>query len=121
MNSKVTKLFSFIFSLGLIIFALSACEKETTAVCKTTDMSFSKDIKPVLTANGCLASGCHSSKDAFSYETYVGFKVVVTANRVLGAIKQQSGFSSMPKVGKKMSDCDISKVEAWITQGAKDN
>ena len=113
----------FFIILSLVFFGSVltqyACGKDDE--CTTENMSFANDIKPILTDNGCLASGCHNSAAAFPYDTYAKFKVVVDSNRVLGAIKREANFSPMPKVGDKMSDCDISKVEAWITQGAKDN
>lgn len=118
---KVTSLFGIFFCLVLIIFVESSCKKETNTDCVTSNMSYSKDIKPIFSANGCYVSGCHGSADGVPLDSYATLKVVVDANRLVGSIKQQVGFSKMPKVGNKMSDCDISKVEAWITQGAKDN
>lgn len=90
--------------------------------CVTEAMSFKTDILPILTDAGCTGSACHNgTAEPDDYRTYAGFKVQVDANRVLGSIKQEAGFSKMPKGGSKLSDCNISKIEAWITQGAKDN
>ncbi len=112
-----------LFSLmTLVIFS---CDKEkNTSECNTANMSYSKDIVPIFTANGCLSSGCHGGDIAtnpLAMTTYENLKVYVDAKRLVGSIKHQDGFSPMPKEKEKMKDCDISKVEAWVTQGAKNN
>ncbi len=38
-----------------------------------------------------------------------------------GTISHASGNSPMPKNADKLSDCNISKIKAWIDQGALDN
>lgn len=118
---KLSLLLFFTLVLGVSVVQFS-CSKDET--CTTENMSFKTDIQPILSKNGCTDSGCHGSTTgtgAIAYTTYDGFFSQVAANRVLGAIKQQTGFSAMPKGKSKISDCDISKIEAWITQGAKDN
>ncbi len=109
----------FTFLLGTFVLP-SACKKSEN--CTTENMSYKNDITPILKDNGCLNATCHDAGGSGgSYVTYAGFKAAVDANRVLGAIKHEAGFSKMPKDGKKISDCDISQIEAWIKQGAKDN
>lgn len=109
-----------IIFLVLIIFVIS-CNKENTNTCSTSNMSFSKDIVPIYTSSTCLTSGCHSSKDVLPIQTYSVTKQLVDQKRLLGAIKREANYSPMPKVGDKLSDCNISKIDAWINQGAKDN
>ncbi|MBK8724346.1 MAG: hypothetical protein IPL95_19495 [Saprospiraceae bacterium] len=118
--TRLTIKLSLMFSFTLFISILS-CKKETTNPCFTTDMSFSKNIVAIYKSSTCLTSGCHSSNDLVPLETYSVTKFLVDQKKLLWAIKREAGFSPMPKVGDKLSDCDISKIEAWINQGAKDN
>jgi hypothetical protein len=89
--------------------------------CDTTAMSFSQDIAPVF-AQYCNV--CHSSAAQLGsvvLDNYADVIVEVENGRLLGAIKQESGYSPMPQGGGKLDDCTISKVSAWINQGAPDN
>ena len=71
----------------------------------------------------CATSGCHDASFAdnmvpFGLHDYTSAKAAVDFGRIIGAIKRESGFSPMPKGGEMVSDCDISKMEAWIADGA---
>lgn len=91
--------------------------------CDTTDMSFSTDIMPIMNQY-CATSGCHTSTvraGGYDFTMHSGVTLAVNNSRLLGAIKQQGGFSPMPQGMAKLSDCDISKIEAWINAGAPNN
>jgi hypothetical protein len=109
---------------------LLGCKKDkadvlypTTNNCDTINVTYSNQVAPILTKN-CAFSGCHNTatKSAgYAYDSYSETKVSVTNNALIGSIKHLSGFSSMPKGGVKLSNCDINKIQAWINQGALDN
>jgi len=113
-----------------LLVLLYSCKKDSAVVmfpykgdCLTTNMKFSLDIKPIL-ANSCAFAGCHSTTSkagGYAYETYD--EVILSANNgsLIGAIKHQSGYSTMPKGGSKLSNCQISKIESWISSGAPNN
>ena len=109
--------------LGIVVLwfsalSLPACKDK----CDTESMSFKSDIQPILTSNGCTATDCHNAGSSNGDLTvYSGVKGLADDNRILGSIKQESGFSAMPQGGDKLGDCEISKIEAWISQGKKDN
>lgn len=106
-----------LFLLGLLA-ALPSCKDK----CDTEAMSFKTDMLPILKDNGCTASSCHGAGSSNGDLTiYAGLKFVADENRILGALRQEAGFSAMPKGGSKMDDCDIDKIAAWIEQGKKDN
>lgn len=109
---------AFTFATTLTVTQTS-CGKDDK--CDTANISYKNDIVPLLKDKGCTASGCHGANSQYPYLTYTEVKAVVDAQRLLGAVKQQAGFSKMPKTGAKIDDCSISILEAWITQGAKDN
>ncbi|MBK8444459.1 MAG: DUF11 domain-containing protein [Sphingobacteriales bacterium] len=92
-----------------------------TDTCPTDNMSFSQDIAPILSSN---CGACHSTAAHLGnviLDTYTGVKSKVDEGSLLGAIKHQSGFSAMPPSGTMLPECDITKIEAWINQGALNN
>ena len=118
-----------------LVMALSSCyhdnEEElygtspTTTCDLTTVVKFSTVVSPLMTTK-CASSGCHSttSKAAgINLGSYDAIKAYVTSSKAtfLGSINQTSGYSSMPKGDVKMADCDIKKVESWITATMPNN
>lgn len=110
-----------------LVLILSGCyfDKEdqlypisTGTGCDTTNVTYSASIKTIFD-NNCAMSGCHDAQTkSFGYDLsdYNG-SVASTQGRLLGAINHQNGFSAMPKGMAKLSDCDISKITAWINAG----
>jgi hypothetical protein len=85
-------------------------------------ITYSGTIANILAGNSC--TGCHSGiapAGGFNLTTYNGVKSSVSAGRLYGAINHMAGFSPMPQGGGKMTDCDISRVKAWIDAGAPNN
>jgi hypothetical protein len=135
MNQKYCN--NFILSILFIsIVMLTACyndnEEElyatttTTTTCDlTTAVKFSTVVSPIITSK-CASSGCHSttSKAAgINLGNYDAVKAYITSSKVvfLGSIKRTSGYSIMPKGDAKLPDCDISKIESWITAAMPNN
>ena len=90
--------------------------------CLTDDMSLATDISPILENYSC--NSCHSSTSnagGVDLEGYTNLKIWVDNGRLLGSMKQDGSASPMPKAAAKMAQCDIDKVEAWITQGSRNN
>ena len=95
-------------------------EEYLYGTCDTTNVTFTKDIKPIMDAN-CI--NCHSS-GAINLTTYEGVKAKVSDSTLYKSISYSySGASSsknMPSAGK-LDDCSINKVKAWIDEGAINN
>ena len=88
--------------------------------CDTVDMSFSKDINPIIQKK-CVP--CHNYELYYNgriYETYEGVKEVAETGLLLEVINH-SGNIKMPKDEPKLPDCEIDKFEAWVNQGFKNN
>lgn len=118
-------MFLAVSSLGYLSSCYYDNEEElypgTSGNCDTTNTAYSSTIKTIID-NHCMGSACHGGSSAvYNFSTYDGVKASVDANRLLGAIKQQGGFSAMPKSAPKLSDCEILKIEAWIGKGARNN
>ena len=95
-------------------------EEYLYGTCDTTNVTFSKDIKPIMDAN-CI--NCHSG-GAIDLTNYNGVKAKVTDSTLYKSISYSySGINSsknMPAAGK-LDDCSINKVKAWIDGGALNN
>ncbi len=89
--------------------------------CDTSSYSFSGTIQPLL-QNFCL--GCHSGSSAPAYvhlDSHAGVVAALSNNRLIGAVKHQTGYTAMPPSGNGMSDCQIRQLELWIAAGAPNN
>ena len=96
---------------------------ENTSNCSTCDSTFTyaARIQPLMD-KWCV--GCHSTSNpggSYDLSNYNGVVKAVTNTRLLGSIKQQSGFSAMPQGSSPISDCDIIAVTKWINAGHPNN
>ena len=115
----------------LMIVLLSSCyyDKEdqlyplsnsgSGGTCDTTNVTYTAAIQPILAQN-CALSGCHDAatkSSGYDLSSYDGAKATANSGRMMGSIKQENGFSPMPKGMTKLNDCNISKISAWINKG----
>lgn len=118
--------FFLVFSAIILITGLTACTDsgEADDDCSGANMSYSMDIRPIFQNNGCMTSGCHGG-DAMSnplfMDSYESLKIYIDANRLMGSLRHQNGFSPMPKQGEKLSNCELLKIDSWLVQGAQNN
>ena len=114
-------------SLIALLIHFSACNYDNeeelypTSSCKTADMSYATDVSNILQNYSCLS--CHSSVSndgSVTLEGYDNLKTWVDNGALLKSMKHD-GASPMPKNQAKMNQCDIDKIEAWITDGAPNN
>jgi hypothetical protein len=87
----------------------------------TSNISFSKDVNPILVSR---CNSCHATAVFFgniATETYDQIKVLADNGKLIGSIQQDSGFKPMPQGSAKLSDAQITLINTWITEGAKNN
>jgi mono/diheme cytochrome c family protein len=100
--------------LGFILIA--SCGKDEP-ICSTTGVTYTNTIKSILDAS-CAKAGCHvTGSPVGDMSDYDKTKAYFGVQKVVKAIKREAGVSPMPKTGDKLSDCQISQVEAWIAAG----
>lgn len=90
--------------------------------CDTSNVNYTTTVTAILNAYGCIS--CHSGgtpSGNISLQDYPGVKNAALSGKLAGAIEHKAGFSPMPKGGGKMSECDISKIKAWIEAGTINN
>lgn len=106
----------------LLIILLSQCTKDSVQEfygdnnCDTLDITFSETVDPIMDRN---CKSCHYTGNGtgVTLVTYNNIKKEVDNGRLLGSIKHENGYSPMPQ-GGKLDDCSISKIEAWVNNGA---
>jgi len=89
--------------------------------CDFTTISYSVDLVPII--NLQCNDACHNAVDRrgnIVLETHGQVMPYINDGSFLGSIKYEAGFAAMPP-GIKMIDCDISKIEFWINNGAPNN
>lgn len=125
--SIVSKLLAVVFFAAIIFIS---CTKENEEdlqpkinlpVCDTINMTYTKNVLPIITFN-CYS--CHGNGQIFggiNLEGYVRLKRQVDNNQLLNVIRHSPGYSQMPQGLPKLSQCDINKIEAWVNRGALNN
>ena len=91
--------------------------------CDTTNVTFNATILPIFQQN-CALPSCHKSGSAlggYTLDVYSGAKQAVDANRLLGAINHESGFSPMPKGAAQLDECRRRQIAIWVAAGAPNN
>lgn len=89
--------------------------------CDTTNVTYSGTIQPML-QQSCYS--CHSDAanlGSVSVEGYDNVLALVNDGRLVGSINYQAGFSPMPSNAPKLSDCNLLKIDTWISHGALNN
>ncbi len=124
MELKTTRQFLILFLFFMIIF--SACYYDVEdqlypiETCRTENMSYVNDIVPLIKDNCNVCHAASQNLGNITLEDYSNVKKHAEDGSLIGSIKHV-GYSPMPKGGSKLSDCTISKIEAWIVQGALNN
>lgn len=113
----------------LLITGLTSCyydkanELYPDPGCVITEVKYSTDIQAIV-GTSCSYSGCHEARNPagnIDLTTYAGLKAMLQTGQLVGSITHASGYSAMPKNTGKLSDCNISRIRAWIDAGALDN
>jgi len=89
--------------------------------CDTSIFSYSGAVKPLID-NKCV--GCHNSTNLggnVDLSTYNAVKIAALNGKLFGSVAQQSGYSPMPKNAAKLSDCEITQIQKWISAGSQNN
>lgn len=125
MNINQSILFLFFLSIGVLSSCDTTSEEEllndANFVCDTSNVSFSNTIQPLVSTN---CQSCHNNRSqqgGVNLEGYTNVKIYVDNGEFLGTIRHDPGFDPMPRGSSKLPNCDISKIETWINNGALDN
>jgi hypothetical protein len=119
--------------MAILVVAVTGCYKTTTLLVAapevTTEVSFSKDLVPLLAAN-CAKSGCHSGSITPNLSAEIAFTSLIGGKYVDVATPENSevylwltgkNTPAMP-LGAPSNPSNINGILlAWVKQGAKNN
>lgn len=119
------------FCAGLLmltlVVALSGCyydvqeELVLQTNCDTANVMFQKDVVPILESNCYTCHSINASLGGVTLEGYDNVSTVAQDGRLYGAINHLSGFSPMPKDAAQLDECNLAKINKWISNGALNN
>lgn len=89
--------------------------------CDVENITYTDDVLPIIRSNCYRCHDQATNTGNVTLEGYDNLKRFVDNNRLLGAIRHESGFSPMPQDQAKLPECTIQKIEAWVADGAPDN
>ncbi|WP_375580769.1 hypothetical protein ABWH96_07055 [Marivirga tractuosa] len=93
----------------------NGCEDEISGVEIMTGISFSNNIKSIITTN-CAVSGCHNGSQPPNFST--DENIIQNASR----IKSRTGNETMPPAGRPdLTEDEIQAIACWVDDGALDN
>lgn len=117
----MTKIKLFFWGIVTVLTIFSGCyydkQDDLYGPCATKNLTYTKDIS-VMVNQSCLM--CHNTKDSLGGITLHDYNSVVECiknGKFVGSVKQDGTASNMPKGGSKWSNCQLSKLDAWIKGG----
>lgn len=87
--------------------------------CDTSAMTYTTHVQPII-QNYCYSchAGAASAGAGIVLDSYLSLKAFVPSGSLVNRLVTTDPSILMPKGGPKLSDCDISKIKAWINAGA---
>ncbi len=120
-----------------LLLALSSCYNDkydklypapATAICDTTTISYSSDVKPIINASCAISGGCHnaagnSTTGNLDFTVLTVLQSQATHDLMINDINgtPSKGHAAMPLSLPKISQCDINKLTRWVNEGAPNN
>ena len=117
-----------ILSYALVLLLLTHCTYDNsvdsygnTTACDTAAVTFSQDIKALIGQN---CEGCHNGMSANGGLVLSGHQNTAAAalnGSLIDRMTRNAGDPLLMPPSGALSECDISKLQAWIVQGAPNN
>jgi hypothetical protein len=92
-----------------------------TLECNTANVTYSGVVEPLLKSKCYKCHDAANNNGNITLEGYGDLKKYVDSGQLLGAVKHSAGYSPMPKNEAQLVECDLQKIEQWITDGALQN
>ena len=89
--------------------------------CDTLDVTYSQTIAPIMASN---CNNCHnpvSPNGGVITSTYDGLKIVADNGKLYNSVFWVDGAIQMPQGSSQLSSCNLSKINIWIKNGAKND
>lgn len=120
----------FIHTILFSIVWMASCTHKDKSIAVAPDVSFTKDIIPILTASCAINSSCHAGASntgdnmdfdsSAAYNTITAKQLVKTSNPTASLLYVEINSGIMPKAPYTLLSTDkINLILNWIKQGAK--
>ncbi len=97
-----------------VIIAAAGCKN----TCDTSNATFNETVLPIITSNCYPCHEANSAQGGIILKKYEQVKAVVNNKKLVNVINHNPGYEAMPLNSRKLSRCDIEKIQAWIRFGA---
>ena len=128
MQQSIKKNKYFVLPCAIVLLLLTHCTYDNTvdsygntAACDTAAVTFSQDIKALIAKN---CEGCHNGMSANGGLVLSGHQNTAAAalsGSLIDRMTRSAGDPLLMPPSGALSDCDISKLKAWIGAGAPNN
>jgi len=128
---KTTVKFSLIVAFSITALLVVTCKHEipltdkdgdnNTDTCGTIVFTYSGGVAPLMNTYCAKCHNATTTKAGIDLTSYDGVKTVGLNGRLLGSIKQASGYKPMPPGTTKLTGCQIRQIEKWVQAGAANN
>jgi len=89
--------------------------------CDLTTAKYSQKVSSILSDNCVSCHGAGLQSAGIRLDSYDAVKVFAESGLLSKVIKHESGVVPMPYGLPKLSDCNISVIEEWVSNGALDD
>ncbi|OQP64005.1 hypothetical protein A3860_21530 [Niastella vici] len=126
---KTTVKLSLIVAFSITAFLVVTCKHEiplkdgnnNSDTCGTIVSTYSGGVAPLLTTYCTKCHNATTTRAGIDLSAYDGVKTVALNGRLLGSIKQATGYKPMPPGTTKLTGCQIRQIEKWVSAGAINN
>lgn len=128
---KITVKLSLIVSFIMTALLVVTCKHEIPLTddnyqpgddtCGTIVFTYSDGVAPLLTTYCTRCHNATTTRAGINLTTYDGVKTVALNGRLLGSIKQVTGYRPMPPGNTKLTSCQIRQIEKWVHAGSENN
>ncbi len=116
-------------AIGGIVFFGSSCSKESAdkltaaTTCDTTNVSYARQILPILQDNcySCHGQGNTAGSGGINLSTYAALKVYAENGYLVGNVSHAPGYVPMPYGLPMLPACEVNTITAWVNQGILNN
>jgi hypothetical protein len=111
---------------GFVLY-LSGCSKESedklagNTTCDTTNVSYSRQIVPLLQNNCYSCHGGATPSTGIRLDTYTGLQVFAANGFLSAAVTHSGTVTPMPYGLPQLPSCEVNTIVAWVNQGMQNN
>ncbi|HWB92768.1 MAG TPA: hypothetical protein VG605_12980 [Puia sp.] len=116
-----------VLGIGGVVLYLSSCSKESadrlagTTTCDTTNVSYSKQIVPILEDNCYTCHQGNNPPSGIDLSDFATLQAHVRNGDLKSAVTHTGNVTPMPYGLPMLPSCEVNTIVAWVDQGALNN